>query len=64
MVNKKKSKNFVYEVEVSSNSNDHEEFALELFELMEDATRTGPHKKINNFDELLDWNEEFDNGES
>jgi hypothetical protein len=63
LVKKEKSKNYVYEVEVTNNPNDNEEFALELFELMEDSTTTPTHKRINNFDELLDWNEEFDGGE-
>jgi hypothetical protein len=59
-LNKKRtSKNFVYEVEVSNNQQD-EEFAMELFEMMEDATQVTPHKKIQSFDELLDWNEELE----
>ncbi|MBM7663109.1 hypothetical protein JOC85_003935 [Bacillus mesophilus] len=63
MVKKRRQKNFVYEVEVSDNPNENEEFALELFEMMEDLTTTSSHKKINNFDELLEWNEEYDGGE-
>ncbi|WP_246939555.1 hypothetical protein [Bacillus pinisoli] len=57
-----RSKNLVYEVEVSNTQN-QEEFALELFELMEDATTKTSHRSIRNFDELLDWNEEFESGE-
>lgn len=63
LVKKKRSKNFVYEVEVSNYSTSNEEFAMELFEMMEDATTKSPLKKINNFDELLEWNEEWDSGE-
>jgi hypothetical protein len=59
-VNKKRtSKHFVYEVEVSNNPHD-EEFALELFEMMEDATQPISQKKIQSFDELLEWNEELE----
>jgi hypothetical protein len=63
LVKKRRPKNFVYEVEVSDKPSENEEFALELFEMMEDPTTTTSHKKISNFDELLDWNEEYDVGE-
>ncbi|MFZ3587779.1 hypothetical protein ACOI1C_00600 [Bacillus sp. DJP31] len=59
MHKKQTPKNFVYEVEVS---NHDEEFALELFEMLEDTTQTQPtsHKKIHSFEELLEWNEELE----
>jgi hypothetical protein len=56
---KKATKNFMYEMEVSDSQHD-EEFALELFEMVEDATHYGPQKKINSFDELLEWNEQIE----
>jgi hypothetical protein len=59
-LNKKRAiKNFMYEVEVSD-SDHNEEFALELFEMMEDATYIGHQKRINSFDELLEWNEQLE----
>ncbi len=59
MDKRRTSKNFVYEVEVS-NQNHDEEFALELFEMMEDATQERSRKRIRSFDELLQWNEEIE----
>jgi hypothetical protein len=56
---KKNRKNYVYEVEVSEGKHE-EEFSMELFEMVEDAATFGPHKKINSFDELLDWNEQLE----
>ncbi len=59
MKNIRESKNYVYEVEVSNNSHD-EEFALELFEMIEDPSQVRPLKKLHSFDELVQWNEEHD----
>jgi hypothetical protein len=56
---KKARKNYVYEVEVSEDKH-NEEFALELFEMMEDNPHIGPQKKINSFDELLEWNDQLE----
>lgn len=54
---KQRPKGFMYEVEVSDH-NHGEEFALELFEMMEDTTHATPIKKISSIDELVEWNEE------
>ncbi|KAA0546833.1 hypothetical protein FZW96_12605 [Bacillus sp. BGMRC 2118] len=59
---KKRHRNYMYEVEVNDKE-DKEEFALELFEMIEDAAHYGPNKKINTFDELLQWNEQLDEDE-
>jgi hypothetical protein len=56
--NKELNKNFVYEVEVNNHQHD-EEFALELFELLEGENSQIPLTKIHTFKELLDWNEEL-----
>lgn len=59
---RKPRKNYRYEVEVTDSRDDHE-FSLELFEMIEDAAHFGPNKKINTFDELLQWNEQLDDEE-
>ncbi|MBM6618845.1 hypothetical protein [Bacillus suaedaesalsae] len=59
---RKRHRNYMYEVEVKD-SNEDQEFALELFEMIEDAAHFGPNKKINTFDELLQWNEQLDEDE-